>query len=115
LKDISLTHFRTACKGDGFIKIFDGGWHLSYVGGIDRIKEKIKGYSHQEFNNNHVLSSIEGKINSNSDLFGRTNTTYQDSLQEYFFENMKKIDLETYTYPKNVLNLINNKFPYLIK
>jgi beta-1,4-mannosyl-glycoprotein beta-1,4-N-acetylglucosaminyltransferase len=115
LKEISLTHFRTACKGEGFIKIFDGGWHLSYVGGIDRIKEKIKGYSHQEYNNNHVLSSIEGKINNNSDLFGRTNNTYKDGLQEYFFDNMKEIDLETYTYPKNVLSLIKNKFPYLIK
>ena len=115
LKDISLTHFRTACKGDGFVKMFDGGWHLSYVGGVDRIKEKIKSYSHQEFNNNFILSSIEDKINNNSDLFGRTNWTYSDSMQEYFFSEMKKIELETYTYPKNVLNLIKNKFPYLIK
>jgi beta-1,4-mannosyl-glycoprotein beta-1,4-N-acetylglucosaminyltransferase len=115
LNNISLTHFRTACKGDDFIKIFDGGWHLSYIGGVDRIKEKIKGYSHQEFNNDSVLLSIESKINNNSDLFGRHNWTYRDKLQEYFFDNMKKIDLDTYTYPKSILSLIENKFPYLIK
>ena len=115
LKDVSLTHFRTACKGDGFVKIFNGGWHLSFVGGVDRIKEKIKAYSHQEFNNNRILSSIESKINNNSDLFSRTNNTYKDSLQEYFFSNMKKIDLESYTYPKKMVSLIKNKFPYLIK
>jgi beta-1,4-mannosyl-glycoprotein beta-1,4-N-acetylglucosaminyltransferase len=115
IEDVSLTHFRTACKGEGFVKMFDGGWHLSFVGGIDRIKEKIKGYSHQEYNNNHILSSIEGKINGNSDLFGRTNNTYRDGIQEYFFDNMKKIDIETYTYPKKILSLIKDKFPYLIK
>jgi beta-1,4-mannosyl-glycoprotein beta-1,4-N-acetylglucosaminyltransferase len=115
LENISLTHFRTACKGNNFIKIFNGGWHLSYVGGIDRIKQKIQGYSHQEYNHNGVLSSIESKINSNSDLFGRRNNTYSDTLQEYFFDNMKKIDIETYTYPKNIVDLIKIKFPYLIK
>lgn len=115
LEDVSLTHFRTACKGEGFVKIFDGGWHLSFVGGVDRIKEKIKGYSHQEFNNDNILTSIENKINSNSDLFGRTNNTYRDELQEYFFDGMKKIDIETYTYPTKILTLIKDKFPYLIK
>ena len=95
--------------------MFDGGWHLSFVGGIDRIKEKIKGYSHQEYNNNHILSSIEGKINGNSDLFGRTNNTYRDDIQEYFFDGMKKIDIETYTYPIKIVTLIKDKFPYLIK
>jgi len=28
---------------------------------------------------------------------------------------MKSIDLENYTYPKKILDLIENKFPYLIK
>lgn len=115
LENTSLTHFRTACKGGGFKKMFASGWHLSYVGGIDRIKQKIKGYSHQEYNNDYILSSLESKISSNKDLFGRTNNTYRDGLQEYFFDGMKKIDLETYTYPKKIVDLVKEKFPYLIK
>lgn len=28
----------------------DGGWHFSYMGGLERIKQKIKSMAHQEFN-----------------------------------------------------------------
>ncbi|MGN1154116.1 MAG: hypothetical protein ACI4S3_08810 [Candidatus Gastranaerophilaceae bacterium] len=30
--------------------ITDGGWHFSYLGGIDSIVNKIKSFSHQEYN-----------------------------------------------------------------
>jgi len=30
-----------------------GGWHLSYFGDINFIKNKINNFAHQEFNNNN--------------------------------------------------------------
>jgi beta-1,4-mannosyl-glycoprotein beta-1,4-N-acetylglucosaminyltransferase len=98
-----------------FIRIDNGGWHLSFMGGADRIKEKIKCYSHQEYNNDWVLSSIEDKISSNVDLFGRSNNFYSNGIQEFYFNGFKEIKLEEYSYPTKMIELIKNKFPYLIK
>lgn len=33
-----------------FKKISNGGWHFSYIGGVDKIKQKLSSYSHQENN-----------------------------------------------------------------
>jgi beta-1,4-mannosyl-glycoprotein beta-1,4-N-acetylglucosaminyltransferase len=112
-KNKSLTKIRNqrvTCE-----KFSNAGWHLSYVGGKDRIKSKIMSYSHQEYNTTDFLQKIDEKIKDNKDLFDRKNNKYKDSNQEYFFESMKSIDLKNYTYPKKILDLIENKFPYLIK
>jgi hypothetical protein len=85
------------------------------MGGPERVKTKIESYSHQEFNNPYYLNSIEDKIKQNKDLFGRTNNTYNDEFQKYFFDEMKTIDLDVYTYPKKLVYLVKDKFPYLIK
>jgi beta-1,4-mannosyl-glycoprotein beta-1,4-N-acetylglucosaminyltransferase len=84
-----------------YIKLENGGWHLSFMGGIDRIKHKLECYGHQEFNNDFIKSNIEVKINQNSDLFNRNIVS-------------KIIDIDNY-YPYNITQLIKNKYPYLIK
>lgn len=54
-------------------EILDGGWHLSYFGDENFIKNKIKNFSHQEFNNNNVINNISTRIKNSEDLFGRIN------------------------------------------
>ena len=51
------------------------GWHLSYFGGIEKIKNKIQNFSHQEFNTNNILNtrSINDKILNNKDILNRNN------------------------------------------
>ena len=53
--------------------IEQGGWHLSYFGDSKFIKNKLKNFTHQEFNNNNFtdLTKIEDRINNGSDLFDR--------------------------------------------
>lgn len=53
--------------------ILNGGWHLSYFGNADFIKNKIQNFSHQEFNNSNFidLSKIEERVQNFSDLFDR--------------------------------------------
>lgn len=53
-----------------FIK--DGGWHYSWLGGVDRILEKLEAYSHVENNKaeNKSPERIRQLITSGSDLFG---------------------------------------------
>ena len=54
--------------------IKNGGWHLSYFGDIEFIKNKVKNFSHQEYNNENILNDdrIKKQIQNNDDLFGRS-------------------------------------------
>lgn len=47
-----------------------GGWHLSYFGDVDYIINKIKSFSHQEFNNDKYLDkdNITRLIKENRDI-----------------------------------------------
>ena len=51
----------------------NGGWHLSYFGNASFIQNKLKNFSHQEFNSNVFtdIEKIEEKINKQIDLFNR--------------------------------------------
>jgi len=55
--------------------ILNAGWHLSYFGGTQKIIEKIKAYSHQEFNNDTVVNelNIQKSIEEKRDLLHRAN------------------------------------------
>lgn len=53
------------------------GWHLSYFGDAEFIKNKIENFSHQEFNTNEIKKNIADKIISGKDLFGRTHEQWQ--------------------------------------
>jgi beta-1,4-mannosyl-glycoprotein beta-1,4-N-acetylglucosaminyltransferase len=81
--------------------IIEGGWHLSFMGGPDRISDKIKSYSHQEFNNPTVHSNIKQRLDSNTDILQRN----------IRIENRNAEEL----YPEKIINLVKNKYKYLIK
>jgi len=53
--------------------IENAGWHLSYFGDANFISNKIKNFSHQEFNSETYTDNdkIQNRINKSSDLFGR--------------------------------------------
>lgn len=77
-----------------------GGWHISFMGGTQRIKTKIEAYAHQEFNNEYIKSNIENNIHQKNDLFFRG-------------DKLTKINTEE-EYPKEFLELVRNKYTYLI-
>jgi beta-1,4-mannosyl-glycoprotein beta-1,4-N-acetylglucosaminyltransferase len=75
----------------------NGGWHFSYFGGIDMIKNKIKNFAHQEFNTSEFTdeSRISEAIENNIDLFRRPGIDYA------------KVDIDKNDYlPKNYKMLI---------
>ena len=81
----------------GTQKIENGGWHLSFLGGVDKIIEKIKGYAHQEYNTPAILdrSRIEGLIKEGKDVFGRDGVQYflieiDESYPKYLRDNLEK-------------------------
>ena len=65
-----------------------GGWHLSYFGDIEFIKNKIRNFAHQEFNNEFILNDerILKQIQNKGDLFNKG------------INNFKYIDVNDNTY-----------------
>ena len=62
-----------------FKRVLDGGWHCSYFGGVERIVDKIKQFSHQEYNNDFYLNEdkIVDHITNKTDLFNRDNEKWE--------------------------------------
>lgn len=78
--------------------INEGGWHFSYFGDIEKIKQKLESFSHQEYNKEKYKSSenIINSINNKKDLLHRG-----EKFEEYDVNN----------FPKELYNLIVKIFP----
>lgn len=74
--------------------IKDGGWHFTYLGGIDAVKLKIQSYAHQEFNNPNILGNLETNRDRLVDLLGRDYkyevVSIDDTYPKYLVENQEK-------------------------
>lgn len=83
--------------GGGAI-IQKGGWHFSYFGDVNFIKNKIQNFSHQEYNNSQFVNDehIENVIKGGKDLFKRENqnityTTIQPENNPYLPKKYEKL------------------------
>ncbi len=77
--------------------ITNGGWHFSYLGGIDRIINKINSFAHAEYDNDSFTneSDLLLAIQKGEDIFGRKDMKFRlvsidDSFPEYLLNNQKK-------------------------
>ena len=58
-------------RNSGFERVIDNaGWHFSYMGGYDKMVEKIESFSHTELNNDEFKSKLLSKYESCQSLFG---------------------------------------------
>ena len=54
------------------IQVINGGWHFSYLQTPNQILEKIKSFSHGEFNDGNLsIEEIAKRILKNEDIFKR--------------------------------------------
>ena len=97
IRDKSLNQIRTERLGYNRI---ESGWHLTFMGGESRIKEKIMSYSHQEYNNSRIYDSLSQNLRSNVDILGRNLKIIKIKIDDYF--------------PEKIIHLISEKFNYLI-
>ena len=77
------------------LQTIEGGWHFSFLQTPEQILNKIKSFSHGEFNINNVNEKIiEEKILKNEDIFGRgiklKKTLLDSSYPSYILENKEK-------------------------
>jgi beta-1,4-mannosyl-glycoprotein beta-1,4-N-acetylglucosaminyltransferase len=50
---------------------YEGGWHWSFIGGYQKVVEKIETFAHQEFNNALIKSYLKKNIGEDRDIFFR--------------------------------------------
>jgi len=77
------------------IDVSDGGWHFSFIGGKEKILEKLDAYAHQEYNTDEVRNALDKNMDCNTqDLFFRKMTAKVVSLDntypKYLLENIDK-------------------------
>lgn len=73
-------------------RIENGGWHFSYLGGVEAIIAKIKSFSHQEFNNETTTSAeiLRQRIANGEDIFQRDDHKYRSvTLDEAYPEYIR--------------------------
>jgi beta-1,4-mannosyl-glycoprotein beta-1,4-N-acetylglucosaminyltransferase len=89
------------CRNAYHLKcIFNGGWHLSYFGDPEFIKNKLENFSHQEFNNDIYtnLDYIKEHIKNKVDLVGRSN-----DFEYIAIENNKNLPLQYLEFLSNYM------------
>ena len=91
------------CNSNSKGNIKNGGWHLSYFGNVEFIKNKIRNFAHQDVNNSYILNDarIIRQMQNSCDLFERN---------EY---KPQYIDIESNTYLpkkyKDFLHILDKK------
>lgn len=50
------------------------GWHFTNMGGIERLRQKLESYGHQEFNIPQVKDNLQNILDNNLDYIGRNFT-----------------------------------------
>ena len=75
----------------------EAGWHWSYLGGTEKIREKLEAFAHQEFNTGYHKDPrhIEKCISKGRDLFDRKKMRYRavpldGSFPTYILENQDR-------------------------
>lgn len=85
-----LSHFRRMTC------VENGGWHFSFLGGVEMIIKKVEAFAHSEYNKVEFKDAkkIEEALKSGKDIFGR-NFQYKfvpldNTFPEYIIRNKEK-------------------------
>lgn len=83
LNRVSPQQLRDAKNGNLLIK--KGGWHLTYFGSVDAIRNKIMNFAHQEYNNETFTnpSYIEQRVRNGEELYGRSFPMVRVTAKEF--------------------------------
>lgn len=73
IKDIKITRTLHDEEGPHIQVIEDGGWHYSFMGGIDKVLYKIQAWAHTEYNERGTLQQVVENILAGRDLIGDGN------------------------------------------
>lgn len=91
LRQYGVNHFRTEREVKS-IPIENGGWHFTFQGGLEKIKDKLNNYSHQEYQPLSGEFHIQKSMNENKDFLNRGFNLWKDEsgLPDYLLNNKEK-------------------------
>ena len=79
------------------------GWHFSYLGGLEKIRQKIRSFAHTEFNREEFINeeNILLSMKQGRDLFGREGVSYKFFPLEYYPAMLRNLMKEypAFVYP----------------
>lgn len=97
LKEYTTEQLRDKEQQSIMVRIPNGGWHFSYMGGHnvsdvkDRVKDKVISAAHQEYNSKSVINEAIDKLHAGFDMFDRDArfvlVPIDDSYPDYVREN----------------------------
>jgi beta-1,4-mannosyl-glycoprotein beta-1,4-N-acetylglucosaminyltransferase len=91
------TYRMRACAGMDVPVIKNAGWHWSFLGGPEKISEKIKAYAHQDLNLPEYsdVDNIKKRLSDLSDIFDRSLgykiVDIDDTFPDYVINNQEKL------------------------
>jgi len=97
MKNYSMNELRAQDNND----LIDSGWHFSWMGGIDRVKNKLQSYSHKENNQKHIIENVDNMLNNTNEI------------KDFRGDRSVKVEIG-YDHPEWLIQNINN-FKHLIK
>jgi beta-1,4-mannosyl-glycoprotein beta-1,4-N-acetylglucosaminyltransferase len=85
-------------KGKRLKYIDNGGWHFSYLGGVEKIIHKLEAFAHTEYNKDQYKDpeKINEAIKSGKDIFGR-NFAYKVIVLDRTFPKYVVANVEKFT------------------
>jgi beta-1,4-mannosyl-glycoprotein beta-1,4-N-acetylglucosaminyltransferase len=98
LKGRNLQYFRGE-NDYGYKHVFeDAGWHFSFLGDKDHIKDKINNWAHDEFNNDRINNddNVVKSIENGKDVLGRdlsfSPVQIDETYPKFVRDNLKKFE-----------------------
>ena len=75
--------------------ITNGGWHFTYLGDEDHIRQKINSFCDRHFDVPEVTENISKNLSEGNDVLNRSHIKYQrvdldDSFPQYILNNQEK-------------------------
>lgn len=98
MKNTSVDYIRESTEDENKITgsiITNGGWHFSYCGDENHIKQKINSFCDRDFDNPEVLNFVFENLKQGKDVLNRSNINYckveiDQSFPKYIRDNQKK-------------------------
>lgn len=86
IKTIKNARVQRSIETPDTVVIREGGWHFSFLGGLDKIIEKLQAYSHTEFNNEYYRNPqrIKQLIEKGEDIYENGNRYQAVKIDETF-------------------------------
>lgn len=98
LKNTTIDNIREATEDESKITsciITNGGWHFTYCGGEELIRQKIDSFCDMQYNVPEVVDNVSKNLKNNNDIFFRHWMKYSkveldDTFPQYLLNNKEK-------------------------